>query len=423
MYVRERPPAMIAELEVVKESAALEQIELWRARLDELLVRAGEHVFRREARMRLRDYVKGLLAQVGRKNAWQIAEYVGHATPDGLQHLLARAVWDPEKVRDELRDYVIEHLGAADGVLIVDETGFIKKGTASAGVARQYTGTSGKVDNCQVAVFAAYASHRGRALVDRELYLPKAWMDDPQRCRAAGVPAEREFATKPQIARSVLARLLEAGVPARWIAADEAYGQDYRFRRAIEQLGLGYVLAVPKSQQVRTFGAMRRIDELIGMAPVQAWERVSCGDGAKGPRVYDWAVAQLPLVPDHDYEGDPVRRWMLARRSLTGDREIAYYLAYGPVDTDVAELIRVAAVRWAIEECFQAAKNECGLDQYEVRRYPGWYRHVTLAMLAHAFLAVQAADAAERGAPQVVNPWSSTYRWQKFAGSWQLSAC
>jgi hypothetical protein len=180
---------------------------------------------------------------------------------------------------------------------------------------------------------------------------------------------------------------------------------------------------VPKSQQVRAFGARRRIDELIGLAPAQAWERASCGDGAKGPRVYDWVAGELPLVPDHDYEGAPVGRWMLARRSLTGDREIAYYLAYGPADTDVAELIRVAGARWAIEECFQAAKNECGLDQYEVRRYPGWYRHITLAMLAHAFLAVQAADAAERGASAAVNPWSSSCRWQRSAGSWRLSAC
>lgn len=422
LHPRERLPAMVAGLEAIGDDAALDQVELWRSRLDELLVQVGEHVFRREARMRLRDYVKGLLAQVGRKNTWQIAEYVGHATPDGLQHLLARAVWDPEKVRDTVRDYVVEHLGAPDGVLIVDETGFVKKGTASAGVGRQYTGTSGKVDNCQVAVFAAYASHRGRALVDRELYLPKGWMDDPERCRAAGIPAEREFATKPQIARTLLARLVEAGVPARWIAADEAYGQDYRFRRALEQRGLGYVLAVPKSQQVRSFGAMRRIEELVGMAPDAAWERASCGDGAKGPRVYDWVAAELPLVPDYDYDGAPVGRWMLARRSPAGDREIAYYLAYGPADTDVAELIRVAGSRWAIEECFQAAKNETGLDQYEVRRYPGWYRHVTLAMLAHAFLAVQAADA-EKGAPRAINPWSSTCRWQKSAGSWRLSAC
>jgi SRSO17 transposase len=221
-------------------------------------------------------------------------------------------------------------------------------------------------------------------------------MDDPERCRAAGIPEDREFATKPQIARTLLTRLVEAGVPARWIAADEAYGQDYRFRRALEQRGLGYVLAVPKSQQVRSFGAMRRIEELIGMAPKQAWERASCGDGAKGPRVYDWVAAELPLVPDYDYDGAPVGRWMLARRSPAGDREIAYYLAYGPADTDVAELIRVAGSRWAIEECFQAAKNETGLDQYEVRRYPGWYRHVTLAMLAHAFLAVQAEPHRDR---------------------------
>jgi hypothetical protein len=183
------------------------------------------------------------------------------------------------------------------------------------------------------------------------------------------------------------------------------------------------VPAVPKSQQVRNFGAMRRIEELIALAPDQAWERASCGDGAKGPRIYDRVAAELPLVPDYDYDGAPVGRWMLARRSPAGDREIAYYLAYGPTDTGVAELIRVAGARWAIEECFQAAKNETGLDQYEVRRYPGWYRHVTLAMLAHAFLAAQAADAAEKGAPRAINPWSSTYRWEKSAGSRRLSAC
>jgi SRSO17 transposase len=168
---------------------------------------------------------------------------------------------------------------------------------------------------------------------------------------------------------------------------------------------------------------MRRIDELIGLAPAEAWQRASCGAGAKGPRVYDWVAAEMPLVSDYDYQGAPVGRWMPARRPLGGDREIAYYLAYGPAGTDVAELLRVAGARWAIEECFQAAKNECGLDQYEVRRYPGWYRHVTLAMLAHAFLAVQAADAAEKGAATVINPWSSTFRWEKSAGSWRLSAC
>jgi SRSO17 transposase len=265
----------------ISDNAALDQVELWRSRLDELLVRVGEHVFRREARVRLRDYVKGLLA---------------------------RAVWNPDRVRDEVCDYVVEHLGAADGVLVLDETGFIKKGTASAGVSRQYTGTLGKVDNCQVAVFAIYASHRGRALMDRELHIPKTWMDDPERCRAAGIPQEREFATKPQIARSLLTRLVEAGVAARWVAADEAYGRDHRFRRGIEQLGLGSVLAAPKSQQVRAFGAMRRIEELIGLAPEVVWERATCGTGAKGPRVYDWVAAELPLVPDHDYDGDPAGR-------------------------------------------------------------------------------------------------------------------
>lgn len=290
-------------------------------------------------------------------------------------------------------------------------------------MSRQYTGTSGKVDNCQVSVFAAYASSRGRALVERELYLPACWTDDPARCRAAGIPQERRFATKPQFARDMLTRLMEAGVPAGWVAADEAYGGDFRFRRHCEQLGFGYVVTVPKSQQVRTFGAMRRIDELVGPAPDDAWQRASCGNGAKGPRVYDWVCAELPPVPDFDDDGPAVGRWILARRSLAAGREIAYYMAYGPADTDVRELIRVAGARWAIEECFQAAKNECGMDQYEVRRYPGWYRHATLAMLAHAFLAVQAAEAGQKGAGLLINPLRSTSLWVRSGGSWRLSAC
>ncbi|WP_051808139.1 IS701 family transposase, partial [Streptomyces sp. NRRL F-2664] len=339
-------------------------------------------------------------------------------------------VWDADAVRDDVRDHVAERLGPG-GVLIIDDTGFIKKGVTSAGVGRQYTGTSGKIDNCQIGVFAAYATGRGRALVDRELYLPKAWTSDRERCRAAKIPDERHFATKGELAKAIVARCLAAGLPADWVTADEAYGQEWKFRRLLEELGVGYVVAVPKSQQVKSLAGFWRIDELIAEAPEEAWQRISCGDGAKGPRVYDRASARLPAIGFFDGDEPTHHRWVLARRSLTRPAEIAFYFAYAPVACTVADLARVAGMRWAIEECFQAAKNECGLDQYEVRRYVGWYRHVTLAMLAHAFLAFLAflaglaglaADEAVKGAAETTPPaGSSLSPWQRSAGSWNIS--
>ncbi len=391
----------------------------WERELDSLFLRIGHRFGRADLRRRMRDYVRGLLAPVSRKNGWQLAEFAGHRTPDGFQRLLNPANWDADDVRDDLQAYVAEHLGDDGGVLVIDDTGFIKKGTTSAGVQRQYSGTAGRTENCQIGVFAAYATTRGRALVDRELYLPKSWTDDRERCRAAKVPDERAFATKGQLAKRLVLRALASDLPLAWVTADSAYGQEGRFRRLIEQSGLGYVLAVPKSQQV--FGP--RIDYLFAQAPGEAWELMSCGDGAKGPRLYHWAALELRAVVDFDYQGDtPVRRrWALARRSISKPEEIAYFLAYAPRETTVADLVRIAGMRWHIEECFQAAKNECGLDQYEVRRYTGWYRHITLAMLAHAYLAVMAAAAAEKGAAETLPaPWHRS-PWQKSAGSWRFA--
>ncbi|MFI1184648.1 IS701 family transposase [Streptomyces sp. NPDC020799] len=392
----------------------------WERELDALFLRIGHRFGRADLRRRMRDYVRGLLAPVSRKNGWQVAEFAGHRTPDGFQRLLNSANWNTDDVRDDLQAYVAEHLGEAGGVLVIDDTGFVKKGTTSAGVQRQYSGTAGRTENCQIGVFAAYATTRGRALVDRELYLPKSWTDDRERCRAAKVPDERGFATKGALAKRLVLRALASDLPLAWVAADSAYGQEGRFRRLIEQSGLGYVLAVPKSQQV--FGP--RIDYLFAQAPGEAWELMSCGDGAKGPRLYHWAALELRAVVDFDYRGDiPVRRrWALARRSISKPDEIAYYLAYAPRETTVADLVRIAGMRWQIEECFQAAKNECGLDQYEVRRYPGWYRHITLAMLAHAYLTVTAAAAAEKGAAGTLPaPWFRS-PWQKSAGSWHFAS-
>ncbi|MEU1517675.1 IS701 family transposase [Streptomyces sp. NPDC005811] len=387
--------------------------------MDDLFLTIGHRFGRVKLRRRIRDYVRGLLAPVARKNSWQLAEQAGHRTPDGLQHLLAGSKWEPDDIRDDLQHYVAGKLGEADGVLIIDDTGFIKKGTTSAGVQRQYSGTAGRTENCQIGVFAAYASARGRALVDRELYLPKSWTEDRERCRAARVPDEREFATKGELARHMVLRALASPLPIAWVTADSAYGQDNRFRRLLEQSGVGYVLAVPKSQF--SVGCSR-IEVLFAQAPDEAWEKISCGDGAKGPRVYHWAAVRLPAVAKFDYQGEvPHRmRWALARRSISKPVEIAYYLAHTPLQVTVRELVRVAGARWAIEECFQAAKNECGLDQYEVRRYPGWYRHITLAMLAHAFLAATAHQAQEKGAEQVGRPGPSSSQWRRFGDSWQL---
>jgi SRSO17 transposase len=400
---------------VITEYAAAQ----WDLELDDLFLAIGHRFGRVELRRRMRDYVRGLLAPVARKNSWQLAEQAGHSTPDGLQHLLAGAKWQSDDIRNDLQQYVADKLGEDDGVLIIDDTGFIKKGTTSAGVQRQYSGTAGRTENCQIGVFAAYATARGRALVDRDLYLPKSWTEDRERCRTAKVPDEREFATKGELARHMVLRALASPLPIAWVTADSAYGQDNRFRRLLEQSGTGYVLAVPKSQF--SVGCSR-IEGLFAQAPDEAWEKVSCGDGAKGPRVYHWAAVRLPAVAEFDYQGEvPHRmRWALARRSISKPDEIAYYLAYAPLETTVQELVCVAGARWAIEECFQTAKNECGLDQYEVRRYVGWYRHVTLAMLAHAFLAATAHQAGEKGVQPVRRPGPSRSQWRRFGDSWQL---
>lgn len=308
-------------------------------------------------------------------------------------------------------------MGSPTG-LILDDTGFLKKGITSAGVQRQYSGTAGRTENCQIGVFAAYATTRGRALVDRELYLPKSWTDDRGRCRAAHIPDERAFATKADLAKVMVLRALASPLPIAWVTADAAYGQEWRLRRTLEGAALGYVLEVPKSQQVPGFG---RVDHLFTQAPDEACEMRSCGDGAKGLRVYHWAALQIASIEDFDGEMPTHLRWALARRSVSKPDEIANYLAYAPLGTDVGRLVRVAGVRWAIEEACQAAKNECGLDQYEVRRYTGWMRHITLAVLAHAFLAAMAADAAARGdAETVPSPWLRSL-WQKLGGSWQLA--
>ena len=344
--------------------------------------------FRRpEPRRRALDYLKGLLSPIERKNGWQLAERAGDATPYGVQRLLSTYRWDADLVRDDLAGYVVEHLAGADGVLVVDETGFLKKGNKSAGVQRQYSGTAGRIENFQIGVFLAYASAKGRTLLDRELYLPQVWAGDAERRREAGVPEDAGFQTKPRLAQRMLERALESGVPFGWVAGDEVYGNDRNLRLWLEREGIAHVLAIKSNEKLWAWTdkgpGQVRADRLASQVEEVGWIRCSAGDGAKGPRVYDWALVEIrPLrEPGKGY-------WLLARRSVAKPEELAYYVCYGPAGTTLEELSRVAGTRWAIEECFEEAKGQVGLDQYEVRRWDGWYRHITLAMLAHAYLAV-----------------------------------
>ena len=375
------------------EDVTVAEVEDWAVGLETLLARIGPRFARAEPRARAGVYVQGLLSAAERKNGWALAEQAGDATPDAMQRLLNHADWDADAVRDDLRGYVVEHLGDDAAVLVVDETGFLKKGTKSAGVARQYSGTAGRIENCQVGVFLAYATPAGRTFLDRELYLPRAWIDDRDRCAEAGIGPEVEFQTKPELALAMLTRALDAGVPAGWVAADEVYGQNAGLRLALEERGMPYVLAVPVNQYTIAAGpiAQTRVDALSAALPETAWTRLSAGAGAKGPRVYDWA--RVPIRPF----SEPDRYWLLIRRSLS-DGDLAHYLCFCPPQTPLADLVAVAGRRWAIEESFQTAKSEIGLDQYQVRRYDAWYRHITLAMLAHAYLTItRAAAAGEKG--------------------------
>ena len=367
------------------------------AELDRVHARIGDRFARSEPRLRAREYLLGLTAGLERKNGWTLAERAGEVSPDGMQRLLRRADWDVDGVRNDLRDYVVAHLGERDGVLIVDDTGFLKKGTRSAGVQRQYSGTAGRTENCQVGVFLAYASARGHALIDRELYLPETWTSDRDRCRAADVPSEVAFATKPRQAMAMIERALAAGVPFGWVTADEAYGQAKYLRFWLEQHDLAYVVATKVNDTLFTPEFRQaRADELIAELPARAWRRLSVGAGAHGPREYDWARVPLRIL------WEPGRgHWLLARRSITDPTEIAYYVCYGPRRSTLLDLAWIAGTRWRIEECFQQAKNEAGLDHYQVRSWRAWYAHITLSMLAHAWLAVT-RSLATKGEPATV---------------------
>lgn len=373
-------------------------VRTWAEALGEVEQRIGERFARSEAREGGRGYLRGLLSPVERKNSWQLAEALGEPTPYRLQHLLGRALWDADRVRDDLQQHVLGHLGNDEAILVVDETGFLKKG-------RQYSGTAGRVENCQIGVFLAYASTQGDTLIDQELYLPREWTDDPARCARAGIPTDRALPlrdasqkTKPVLARRMLERAFQAGVPAAWVTGDSVYGDDRRLRLWLEEREQAYVLAVSGKEYVWIGFKQQRVSKLLAALPDEGWTRLSAGEGAKGPRWYDWQAIPLNVPLQEGW-----RRWLLVRRKVDDPTERTAYVIFAPQATGMETLVRVAGSRWAIEVTLEAAKGEVGLDQYEVQSWTGWYRHVTLAMWAHALLAVLRAaslkaEALQKGA-------------------------
>jgi SRSO17 transposase len=337
--------------------------------------------------------MQGLMSSVERKNGWQVAEVMGEATPYAIQHLLDRAKWDCDEVRDELRAYVVETLATPNAVLVVDETGFLKKGTKSVGVQRQYSGTAGRIENCQIGVFLTYSSTKGHTLLDRELYLPKSWTQDPDRCRAADVPKEVSFATKPELAARMLWRSLDAGLEVAWVTGDTIYGSAQPLRAGLEARKQAYVLAVTCKERVEAQGIRRRVDQVARGIAREDWQELSAGTGSKGPRLFAWARIEL-AVP----EASGWQRWLLVRQSLdegAKPAERAYVLVFAPVGTTLQEMVEAFGARWTVEQCFEEAKGEVGLDEYEVRSWQGWYRHVTLSMLDLALLAALRANGEE----------------------------
>lgn len=358
----------------------------WREALDGVKQFIAPAFKRAEQRSSAGAFIDGLLSRAERKTGWMLAEEAGHARPYRMQSLVGRSSWSADALCDLVRRYAIDALGDEDGVLVVDETGFVKKGRHSVGVGRQYSGTAGRIENCQVGVFAAYASRFGHALIDRRLYLPKGWAEDPERRDKAKVPEEVAFATKPAMAREMVARILDDGIPCAFVLADALYGSDYQFRRMLEERGQAYVLAIRSNHVLRFLEEWKFVQTdpatLIGDLEAQDWESLSAGEGAKGARLYEWV--RLPL----DWQAaNGFARWLLARRSLREPGAVAYYFAYAPAQTTLAELAGAAGLRWTIEECFLRAKDDLGLDHCEARSWHGWHRHMSLVMAAAAFLA------------------------------------
>jgi SRSO17 transposase len=350
---------------------------------------------RSEARERAIAYLAGLLSPAERKNSWQLAELNGDVNPYAFQHLLGRADWDPDALRDCLRSYISDYLATPDAVGVLDETGFVKKGLHSVGVSRQYSGTAGRIENCQIGVFLTYASSLGHTLLDRELYLPTVWTDDRERCRRAGVPDKHEFATKPELAQHMLQRTFAAGVGFAWITGDSVYGDNRSLRQWLEERNQAYVLAVSLKETVWRKHEQQPVKTVLAELPHEDWQRLSAGTGSKGLRLYDWLRVELDEPAHMGWQ-----RWLVVRRSLSDVSDLTAYIAFAPVETKLELQVKVAGTRWTVEESIQTSKGEVGLDHYEVRSWTGWYRHITLAMMAQAFLAVIRAETGAEAVPK-----------------------
>ena len=364
----------------------------WEAELGGLKDQMGSVFPRVELRRTAGLFIDGLLSGVERKTGWLMAEAAGLERPYRMQSLLGRSQWSAEALRDWVRDYALAALGDPDGVLVVDETGFVKKGEHSVGAARQYTGTAGRIENAQVGVFLAYASRFGQTLIDRRLYLPESWANDEKRRAGAYVPEAIGFATKVEMARDLIAAALDAGAPCRWVLADAVYGVDSGLRQMLEARRQPYALAVRSNQPVRAWTQRRGFVDATAASlaadfSAESFARLSAGQGSKGLKLSNWARVALAWPTEEGFE-----RWLLIRRSLAEGDKQASYLVFAPKGTTLAELAGVAGLRWTIEECFERAKGDLGLDHCEARSWHGWHRHMTLVMAAAAFLAKLAAD-------------------------------
>ena len=368
-------------------------LDLWSASLREVKRRMRPLFAQGRSAENAGLFLDGLLGDERRKTGWMRAEAAGDTGPWRQQELLGRDRWDADELRDLVRDYVIEHLGDADAVLVVDETGFLKQGKASCGVVRQYTGSAGKITNCQIGVFASYVSRHGHGFIDRALYLPKSWTDDPTRLKATYVPGTVDFTTKPQLATTMIARAIATAVPFRWVAGDTVYGIG-DIERDLRRAGKGYVLGVGASHVFRSWGKPRVIAgtaaNIAETLEASDWLRLSAGLGTKGPRLHDWCYLELFDLEAEEFTDQSDSLWtrgLLIRRNIA-DGDLAYFTTWCPRGTPIEKLVSVEGHRWAIEDSFETAKNEFGLDHNETRSWHGWHRHVSLVMLAFAMMAV-----------------------------------
>ena len=371
---------------------------------NKLMNRIGKVFYGGQGFMNAQKYMRGLLSDAERKNGWQIAENQGESAPYNLQQFIYRGIYSAEELRDELRGYVSEELGEEDGVMVTDDTGFIKQGKKSCGVKRQYTGTAGKVENCQIGVFLTYASSKGHSPIDRRLYLPQEWIEDEVRRNEAGIPKDAKFQTKPQMAHEMLREATSAGVPYKWVTGDCAYGDYREIRKWLEINDKCYVMCVSGKECIWEGERQIPVSIVLRSLPEEDWFDASCGEGSKGERVYDWQAFEIEI----DMVSEGWKRVMLVRRSKTDPDDLRAHICYAPENTPKEKLIEVAGTRWTVETCFRESKGEVGLDQYEVRSYDSWYKHITFSLLALALLTVLSSKSLDTKTLQQHNPTTSS---------------